>query len=246
MKFKYLIIIFLFLVHFCFMCGWAGAMEYYWGRHPDHERIVFEFQEKMPDYSALRSARERIDVILPEDIRQCIQIPEAVGFSAADLIREVQIQGHRIHVYTRSTEFGFITFTIPEENKIVLDIFEDRLGAKWESFEEFPELVGKAQDQLEEPEEPPAPEEAVQKEAVEHPGPEPEQGHRLRRRVQRVGPEEMGKALYKPADAGWVDVLEESEEPYDPQNMPERDPSEPEVMRTELEKEAPPAVKDKF
>jgi len=241
MKFKYLTAILLFLVQLCLMHGLAGAMEYYWGSHPDHERIVFEFQEEMPDYSAFRSARERIDVVLPEDIRQHIRIPEEVDFSAADLIQNVQFLDHRIQIYTGSAEFGFISFTIPEENKIVLDIFEDRLGDKWEAPVEFPELADEARRQPEEPEEPPAPEE----DALDDPGLEPEPGHRMRQQVQRVGPEEAGLVLHE-ADADRVEAPQETEELFDPPEVPDREPDDPGVTPAELQEEPPPAEMDRY
>ena len=245
MKFKYPTIIFLFLLQLCLVYGWAGAMQYYWASHPDHERIVFEFQEEMPDFSAFRSGRERIDVVMPEGIRQRIQMPEQADFSAAELIENVQFLDHRIQVYTSSAEFGFISFSISEENKIVLDIFQDRLGDQWEASLEFPELADEARRQPEEPEEPPAPQEDAPDEAVQPPKPLPEQGHRMRQAVQRVGPEELGLVHYN-SDAERMEVLEEPREPFDPPEEPDREPDEPRVTRTKLQEDPPPPAMDRY
>ncbi len=195
MRIKHCLAVIMFWALVLGVIPWAQSMEYYWGQHPDHERIVFEFQQELPEFSAVRSARDRIGVNLPRDIWDRAQMPEPVDFETAELIREVQVQDNKLFVQLRTDEFGYITFTLPQENKIVLDIFPDPLGARWESVVEFPELE-ELVDEPKDPEEPVReedvvePEEPVLEEDPEEPEPEPT--HRVRREIQRVGPQELG------------------------------------------------------
>ncbi len=244
MKYKYLIFIIFFLTQFGMMPGWSEAMVYYWDRHPDHERIVFEFREKMPDYSARRSAPQMVQVTLPDEVMQHIHMPEALDFSGSDYIQDVQFPEGGIEVLTRSPEFGFIASSIPQENKIVLDIFQDRLGAKWESMMDFQELAlepAPPADEKSPGEAPPvtATEPVYQEDDLYTPV--PENGHRVRMQVQRDAPADLGMLTHEPLET------EEVYEPRAPSEVEkEIEKAEAEVVHTELEEELPPAVMRRY
>ncbi len=164
----------------------AGAAEYYWGRHPEHERIVFQFPEQIQDFSVIRTGREELSLILPENTLQSDATPSRVDFSGSRFIREVQTLEDDFVVIIRLDAFGFIYFPLPAENKIVIDIFQDPLGAQWRP--EAHETLSASAEQV------PGPgstdRETVAEPDPEEPGPGQPRGFRMRTPVERAMPED--------------------------------------------------------
>ena len=107
------------------------ALIYYWGKHPQSERIVFKFERKIPEFQLKRTAKKQITLFLPSDIWKKELKPTPVDLSFSRLVEKIVISRNGLEIKTKHNKFGFISARVSEEQKIVLDIFYDPLGAKW-------------------------------------------------------------------------------------------------------------------
>ena len=119
---------------FLFLClaQTASGMTYSWRRHPNKERLVFSFADAIPDVAVSRTGRRRITISLPATFWGREQRPAAVDLSVSRLIAEITTSDREITIDLDSPSFGFITVPDPDNRQIILDIFRDPLGAKWE------------------------------------------------------------------------------------------------------------------
>jgi len=109
----------------------CAALIYYWGKHPQNERIVFKLDQKKPEFKLERTAKKQLTLFLPPDIWKNELKPTPVDLSFSRLVEKIIISKNGIEIITKHPNFGFITFNLAKEKKIVLDIFYDPLGAKW-------------------------------------------------------------------------------------------------------------------
>ncbi|MBT8763511.1 tetratricopeptide repeat protein [Desulfohalobiaceae bacterium Ax17] len=109
----------------------CAALIYYWGKHPQNERIVFKLDQKIPEFKLERTAKKQLTLFLPPDIWKKELKPTPVDLSFSRLVEKIIISKNGIEIITKHPNFGFITFNLAKEKKIVLDIFYDPLGAKW-------------------------------------------------------------------------------------------------------------------
>ena len=109
----------------------ALALTYYWGRHPDKERLVLVFPDKIPPYSVTRTGRTTIEVGLPEDYWDNEPKPEPANFASASLLKRVKILRDGLEIQVKNAAFGYIQFPLNDRGKLVVDVFPDPIGAKW-------------------------------------------------------------------------------------------------------------------
>ncbi|MGM0610239.1 MAG: tetratricopeptide repeat protein [Thermodesulfobacteriota bacterium] len=113
----------------------AYALSYYWGRHPQNERLVFEFQSTIPEFKLNRTERRQLTLTLPKNIWKQESRPQPISLSSSRLIDKVSIQENSLLISLRTDSFGYISFPYQEEDKIVVDIFHDPTGKKWHKEE---------------------------------------------------------------------------------------------------------------
>ncbi len=113
------------------MADGTRAMTYYWGRHPEKERLVFAFTGTIPNFKIVRSGKKTISLILPPTIWDKEPPPTPVDLSVSRMVTRVQDRGRTMQIDLDTAAFGFIYFPLADENKLVLDIFRDPMGAKW-------------------------------------------------------------------------------------------------------------------
>ncbi|WP_028573886.1 tetratricopeptide repeat protein [Desulfonatronovibrio hydrogenovorans] len=208
----------------------AEALEYYWGRHPEHERIVFEFSSLPAEFQVDRTGMEEISLVLPGDIWETEERPSEIDFRGSGLFRNVRISGSSLIIRTTTDAFGYISFTLPAENKIVVDVYRDPLGSRWVPAPRpavtaplsRPEQAGP------DPQPEPAEPDPVTDLSVEEPEPRP--AHQVRTAIQRISPEEAGVAL--PAEPQ-VQAAREPVVRPDPSEIEE--PPSQEVLHPDLE-----------
>ena len=109
--------------------GWG--LDVYWGSHPRKERLVFRFKNSLPEANLRRTGPQRLTLTLPSSIWTDESRPEQPDFSSADHFQTLQSKDGKVHITTRAPEFGFLHFTLPDQNKLVIDVFTDQLGKQW-------------------------------------------------------------------------------------------------------------------
>ncbi|MFV0423916.1 tetratricopeptide repeat protein [Oleidesulfovibrio sp.] len=107
----------------------GNAATWYWGSHPDKERLVIELDRPVGPSSVSRTGKRRLTVLLPapEQVQKSAESP-ATG--TASLLGNVTSSGNTISIDTRTDAFGYIV--LPQQgNKLVVDFFSDPIGALW-------------------------------------------------------------------------------------------------------------------
>ncbi len=107
----------------------CGATEYYWGGHPDKDRLVFVLPDGTPSYNVKRINKTQLFVELPDEATP--RGGRQLDFRGSKRIESVQPAKGGLVVNLRTPAFGYIHFPLPEKSKVVLDLFSDPIGAKW-------------------------------------------------------------------------------------------------------------------
>ncbi len=179
-----LYIFFIVTVFFCSVQP-AQSMDCYWEKHSDHERIVFELRDELAGFVVKRTGREELSFDLPEDVWASESTLSPEDFSGSRLISDIRFQDKNFVIRTSTDAFGYIYYTLPHENKGVIVMFMDYLGARWEP-------------------DPDKPSPSLPAPLIDAPQPEPLMGieprvmepypaHKIRATIQRAGPEVRGQ-----------------------------------------------------
>ncbi|MFO7728959.1 MAG: tetratricopeptide repeat protein [Desulfonatronovibrio sp.] len=262
MSHKNIIIIFISFAWLLVYAQVANALDIYWGAHPNHERIVFEFQDQVSEYNVQRTGTEEMTLYLPGDIWDTETRPSEVDFGGSRLIGNVRVEDNACIVNTRNSAFGYISFYLDQENKIVVDIFQDPAGRTWPAgiddpipapARPSPETTAPPSDP--DPESTPEPEpetspEVSQRVSTTEPatpdsdsGPDPAPSYRVRTAIQRVGPEDMSamdepETVEQEPSSRVTARIDRDERPQDrgepeESEVPEEEPQEEDVQETE-------------
>lgn len=111
--------------------GPARALTYYWGTHPDKERLVLDFDRGIPDHALSRTDRQSLTLTLPDNFWRTHQRPGSKDFAPARFLRDVAVTDSGLRIDLRTDAFGYIHFSMDEDDKVVIDIFPDPLGTRW-------------------------------------------------------------------------------------------------------------------
>lgn len=137
MQKKYIFRSILLIWSFCllFLCRSvpeAWALEYYWGQHPDKERLVFQFSRELSlPYTIKRiGPKEIILTLCPQALAQ-EPGPETTDTSPAKILDQIALGKENIHIQTKTSAFGYVHFELADQNKLVLDFFQHNLGSSW-------------------------------------------------------------------------------------------------------------------
>jgi TolA-binding protein len=161
--FHYLLGTFCLALGLVIVCRTGMAATYYWGQHPDKDRLVLRFESSMPEFSLERTGPQRL-MLRAENGLQALQ-PENNGQNLADsrFIAGLDKQSGRVAIRTRQRAFGFVHFTLPAQNKLVIDFFEDANGRQWDESQPESETKppaeptsAEAQKKAQSPKDPPA------------------------------------------------------------------------------------------
>lgn len=225
-------------------------MEFYWGSHTGHERLVFEFKDEIDlNYEVSRTGKQELTLELPGSAVKDIEMPSGRVLSGSRLIEGVDVEGNRLHIKANTNAFGYISYNLPHENKIVIDIFRDPLGAQWEPDSGIEPAAPQPQDEADLT---PVPVPEVQEEDPEISPSEPAamSAHRLRAPIQRDQVSDMSHVdpdisqVEQVAEAGSSRVIQriQRDEPQDIQ--PDQPlPGPEEVIEDEtVEEDAEPQV----
>ena len=117
----------------------ALGLSHYWGKHPDKERLVIVFPDKIPPYTVKRSDNETITLTLPEGYWQSDSKPDAGNYHKASLLKNVRTTPGGLRIDLKTNEFGYIQFPLDDRGKLVIDIFPDPIGAKWKPGDQVAE-----------------------------------------------------------------------------------------------------------
>mgnify|MGYP007088119662 CR=1 FL=1 len=105
------------------MPGNSLAMTYAFGAHPDKDRLVFQFPKHIPEYTLERVDKTTLELHLPEGYFSQDTPPAAVRLGRAKLLRAVRVSGSTLRITLRKPAFGYLHFTMPERDKLVVDVF---------------------------------------------------------------------------------------------------------------------------
>lgn len=107
----------------------ARAVVYSFGRHPDKERLVFDFKGRVPEFSVARTGRRELTLSLPQGgLGDPGRAPDLGG---SRLVASLGDRGGDVLVTLKSDAFGYVAFALADQGKVVLDVFADPLGVRW-------------------------------------------------------------------------------------------------------------------
>jgi hypothetical protein len=110
----------------------ALSMDYSWEMHNDYERIVFELGH-MPGYLEIRrTGTQEITFYLPDEVSGSEASTYVPDLTLSKLISDVRSEVGSFVIMTTTSAFGYIFYSLPQENKVVMDIFHDQLGLRWQ------------------------------------------------------------------------------------------------------------------
>jgi TolA-binding protein len=104
-------------------------MEISWGRHPDKERVVLRFEGELPQEMPRRIGSR--ELILISALPQGESRPAPFDPSRSTLVESLEVTDAGVFLRTRTEAFGYLSFTLTEKNRLVVDLFSDELGARW-------------------------------------------------------------------------------------------------------------------
>jgi len=109
----------------------ALALDVYWGSHPRKERLVLQFQDELPEVKLERTGAQTLTITpgSKAPLRRGIQTQP--NFAGSRHFQALSADPDEVRITTRSPAFGYLHFTLPEQNKLVIDVFSDQLGAQW-------------------------------------------------------------------------------------------------------------------
>ena len=105
------------------------SLTYYWGVHPDKDRIVFKFDNKIPkNYKVIRKGPISIELNIPNSFFKQENIPKSRDVKNMSLISKVIINPDGIiNIKTKNRNFKLSYFELKEENKIVIDVIKQKI-----------------------------------------------------------------------------------------------------------------------
>jgi TolA-binding protein len=105
------------------------GVEITWGLHPDRERVVLKFATELPQELPERTGPRELSLVssLPEG--ETPPSPFTPGRST--LIDSLKVSGSGVILHTTTAAFGYLSFTLPGESKLVVDLFPSELGSRW-------------------------------------------------------------------------------------------------------------------
>ncbi len=107
------------------------GMEITYGRHPDKERVVFTFPQSIAFYRAARVDKNEIFVGMPRPaLQKAASLPP---LEASSLIKELIPTTGGIRIITSTSAFGFVAFNLDNRQRIVIDVFSDPIGQRWQA-----------------------------------------------------------------------------------------------------------------
>lgn len=126
------------LLRILLACGvlWCAVPEvafpatWQWSRMSGRERVLIALDNASQRTDTRRTARQNLGVLVtppPQTLKRQGNAPDAQS-----LILGVTLADGVVNVSTNTPAFGFIA-TRPADNRVVLDIFSDPLGARWQS-----------------------------------------------------------------------------------------------------------------
>ncbi|TVM18846.1 hypothetical protein DPQ33_05140 [Oceanidesulfovibrio indonesiensis] len=116
----------------------AHAFNYYWGTHPDKDRIVVKFDGDVPRYTIARTGETTLDITLPEGFWAGRERPPGLLMATAANADRIEPTDAGLRITLKDKTFGYIHFVLEDAEKLVVDVFEDPLGARWEPVEPTP------------------------------------------------------------------------------------------------------------
>lgn len=108
------------------LCG-----AYSFDQRQDRERLVFEFEGKLPTYAATRSGATEILLTLPQGLALDGRSAPGTDLGRARLVGGVAAADGGVRITLKDPGFGFVVHALPDTRKLVVDIFRDPLGARW-------------------------------------------------------------------------------------------------------------------
>lgn len=108
------------------------ALSWYWGSHPDKERLVLVLDRPAEGYALERTGRQTLTLTLPagENADTLRQQPGTKPLQGAALLSAPGGNGRTVTIPVRTPAFGYISTSV-SGNKIVVDLFNDPIGARW-------------------------------------------------------------------------------------------------------------------
>ncbi|UZP67172.1 tetratricopeptide repeat protein [Desulfovibrio mangrovi] len=127
--------------------GPATALTWYWGAHPDKERLVLVLDRPADGYSLERTGKQALTLTLPPAETGTLKAQSSVKpLGNAKLLGKPTGSGRTITIPTKTAAFGYISTTV-SGNKIVVDLFRDPIGARWKPRKDTPKPAAVVQPQ---------------------------------------------------------------------------------------------------
>lgn len=99
--------------------------------HPDKERLTFEFDEPVAAYEVVRSSETSLRMTFSGVPGDDAVLETTLDLSGASIAANVGKSGDALIIETSNPKFGFLSLTLDNGRRIVVDLFPDPLGARW-------------------------------------------------------------------------------------------------------------------
>lgn len=107
------------------------AFTYYWGAHPDKERVVFKFDTTVPSkFEILRKNKDSIQLNLSNEFLSKEPIPKSQLVKNMTILKSININNATIKIYTHTPDFKVEWFVLKEEKKLVVDLLKQPYNEK--------------------------------------------------------------------------------------------------------------------
>ncbi|MFW5734738.1 MAG: tetratricopeptide repeat protein, partial [Oceanidesulfovibrio sp.] len=169
----------------------AQAFNYYWGKHPDKDRIVVKFDGDVPRHTVSRTGETTLDITLPDGFWAGKRRPPGLLMAMGANADRITPTDDGLRIDMKNSSFGYIHFVLEDADKLVIDVFEDSLGARWEPGDQQPAPDPVASAETPTPEPLPEPEAEAEAQPVREPQPAPAT---LVEVVEEVSPTPAGEA----------------------------------------------------
>lgn len=107
------------------------AVSYSFGLHPDKERLVFTFPDEVPAYSVNRTGREQLAISMPGGTAKVTGARPDLG--GAKIVRSLRPVASGATIDMGTDAFGYVAFKLDNPPRLVVDVFRDPLGTRWQS-----------------------------------------------------------------------------------------------------------------
>ena len=111
----------------------ASALDVRLNSNADSDRMTLVFDSGVvPDYTVSRTGVTQVTVTFPSGFWARERKPNLSALKSSRLIGSASISGNSLILKTKTRSFGFIRVTDPAKPEVLVQVFRDSIGARWQ------------------------------------------------------------------------------------------------------------------